>query len=206
MPSTGSPDMVGYPRRALYDSVTEAIKQSFRWEPPMNQVSPSLETASADLDLAFEAMRRISARVGEISESSWQPKPKEVKLSIGQIFRHRKHGYRGVIVAWYPSCPLDDQWVAQWGPFVDGTDQPFYQTMIDTKDRPQAMMTFAAQENLELLEDDVFDADHEGEDGDPSRLVGVDHPMMQKLFRAGPPDAGQHIVLANLIDSFTEDF
>ena len=32
MPSTGSPEMVGYPRRASYGSVSEAIRQSFRWE------------------------------------------------------------------------------------------------------------------------------------------------------------------------------
>jgi len=149
-----------------------------------------------------QGLRRITDRVVEISDLGWNPKPDHVRYNIGQIFRHKKHGYRGVIVAWFPSCPLDDQWVAQWGPFENGTEQPFYQTMIDTKDRPNGLMTYAAQENLILLESDDSPPKHIQE----GILTGVHHPLMQKLFKDEAPDAGQHIVHDHMAQEFTEDF
>ena len=161
----------------------------------------------------------LSEFLSQVSQPDWEPKPEHVKLSktlfsfnlirqplytcnvltshtcigIGQVFRHKKHDYRGVIVAWYAECPLDDSWVSQWGPFKDGTDQAFYQTMIDTKDRPKGLMTFAAQENLEPLTGDV---------------AGVEHPLMQKLFTDDPPGmhAGRHMVHEHLVKEYTEDY
>ena len=93
---------------------------------------------------------------------------------------------------------MDDAWVAQWGPFEKGTEQPFYQTMVDTKDRERPMMTFAAQENLELV------SEGEGPAGDP--VMRVDHPMMEKLFVDAPPNAGRHIVHEHLAAEYPEDF
>jgi hypothetical protein len=80
------------PRTIAFATVQEAVKASVRH---------SLDaSAPVDLDMGLQALRRISDRVVELSAEEWQPKPEEVRLDIGDIFRHKRHGYRGVVVAW----------------------------------------------------------------------------------------------------------
>jgi len=164
--------------------------------------------ASDELDMAFEALRRISARVSEMEDPDHELKPPHIQLDVGQIFRHRKHGYRGVIVQWYTECPLDDEWVQRWGPFQRGRDQPFYQTMIDTKDRPRGLMTFAAEENLIPLKDRPTESDADVEEAGYlcGRLLPIEHPLFEKMFQEGSPVNGRHILQDHVQKDFPEDF
>ena len=35
-----------------------------------------------------------------------------VQFSVGQIFRHKVYGYRGVVYGWDPKCEREPQWAA----------------------------------------------------------------------------------------------
>ena len=43
-----------------------------------------------------------------------------------------------------PECPCDEHWIETYGPFEEGIKQPFYKTLICTKDR-DPFMSIAAQ-------------------------------------------------------------
>jgi len=78
---------------------------------------------------------------------------RELRLHVGQVVLHKLYGYRGVIVGWDSSCKAREQWILQMG--VDqlpgGRHQPFYNVLVDVRDRPGAQTTYAAQENLQVL-------------------------------------------------------
>jgi len=54
-----------------------------------------------------------------------------VKYKIGQVLRHVRYGYKGVIVAWHDKCSQGESWIRRMG--VDdlegGADQPFYDVL-----------------------------------------------------------------------------
>lgn len=78
---------------------------------------------------------------------------RDLRLHIGQVVLHKIYGYRGVIIGWDSSCKAREEWIAQMG--VDqlpaGRHQPFYNVLVDVRDRPGAQTTYAAQENLQVL-------------------------------------------------------
>jgi hemimethylated DNA binding protein len=109
------------------------------------------------------------------------------------IFRHKRWGFRGVIVDWHASCPAEEPWPTRHGPFEDGLTQPFYRTLVCTRDRPNPFMTLAAAENLLAVRDDSADA-----------LRPVEHPMLDKLFDGFR--GGRHIIAPSNWDAYSEDF
>lgn len=38
-----------------------------------------------------------------------------VRYRVGQLLRHRRYQYRGVIVGWDPCCRADEEWISQMG-------------------------------------------------------------------------------------------
>ena len=137
----------------------------------------------------FEALRTCRQRIATIEHTDWKPKPPAVQYDIGQVFRHRKHGFRGVVVEWFPTCPMDKTWQELHGPFEKGVEQPFYRTLVDTKDRPNPFVAVAAEENLEPLND--------------ASEAPISHPLLSNIF--GGFEEGRHVMLANVQKSFPED-
>ena len=131
--------------------------------------------AFANYRAGFAALRMAEERVRRVNSASFEPKPPAVALDVGQIFRHRKHGFRGVVVEWFETCPGDDEWFETYGPFERGREQPFYRTLVDTKDRPHPFVALAAEENLEPLDGEA---------------LPVDHPLMDQCF--SDFDGGRH--------------
>ena len=78
--------------------------------------------------------------------------------------------------------------------------------MIDTKDRPHGLMTYAAEENLEVIESDFDDSVLMSPRNELVGLTPISHPLMQRLFKDEAPDAGQHIVHDHVLANYTEDF
>lgn len=82
---------------------------------------------------------------------------KTIHLRVGQVIRHQKYDYRGVIVGYDPQCSASDIWIKMMG--VDklplGRHQPFYHVLCDERDRPGSQSTpattYVAQENCNLL-------------------------------------------------------
>jgi len=83
------------------------------------------------------------------------------KFCEGDIIHHRRYDYRGVIVAWDPSCQADEAWYQKNHTQPD-RDQPWYHVLVDGSDAT----TYVAQENLSL-------ADNTEE---------IDHPLVQQMF------------------------
>ena len=84
-------------------------------------------------------------------------------FNIGQLVRHRRYGYRGVVAGWDPACEADDQWY--WANATQpDRDQPWYHVLVHGKSHT----TYVAEENLEAYEG--------GEQ--------VVHPLTRELFDA----------------------
>ena len=81
----------------------------------------------------------------------------------GQIVRHKRYGYRGVIVAADSSCQADPAWYMANKTQPDRA-QAWYHVLVDGT----ASSTYPAEENLIL-------------DSDPSPIR---HPWLEKFFQA----------------------
>lgn len=66
-----------------------------------------------------------------------------VRFAPGQLVRHRRHGYRGVVVAYDTTCQADEDWY-QSNRSQPSRGQPWYHVLVDGGPN----VTYAAQENL----------------------------------------------------------
>ncbi len=81
------------------------------------------------------------------------------KFARGQLVRHKRYGYRGVIVEYDLRCEADEQWY-QSNMTQPDKSQPWYHVLVDATDQT----TYAAEGNLQ--------ADPSGQ---PIRHPLVDH-------------------------------
>ena len=77
-----------------------------------------------------------------------------VEHRVGQVFVHRKFGYRGVIYGWDRRCGRDAEWAAQMSA---NPAQPFYYALPDEADCVRLfggvrLTKYVAQDNVEILE------------------------------------------------------
>jgi len=88
--------------------------------------------------------------------------PDELPLFMpGTLVRHRRYGYRGVVVDFDMTCHADDNWYRA-NPSHPDRDQPWYHVLV----HGSTINTYAAQENL------IADATG-GQ---------IDHPLVQHFF------------------------
>lgn len=145
------------------------------------------------VDVAFDAIRRLGTRRATLLSDTWVPKPAHVALDIGTVYRHKKHGFRGVVIDWFPRCPAGETWVDEYGPFEKGLMQAFYKTCVCTRDRPRPFIALAAEENLIPVEPGSDDAS-----------IPVEHPLVGQIF--GDFHDGHHLLLPSLWEKWPEDF
>jgi heat shock protein HspQ len=79
----------------------------------------------------------------------------------GQLVRHRRYGYRGVVVERDQCCQADDQWYSKNQTQPD-RDQPWYHVLVSGS----SASTYAASENLV--------ADSSG--------LPIEHPLVSHYF------------------------
>ncbi len=79
----------------------------------------------------------------------------------GQLVRHQRYGYRGVVVAADPTCMADESWYSGNRTQPD-REQPWYHVLVDNS----TQVTYAAHSSLEA---------------DPSSEP-VDHPFIAHFF------------------------
>ena len=72
-------------------------------------------------------------------------------LVPGVACTHRRYGYRCVIIGCEPWCKAPSAWREMMGvaSLPRGETQPFYQCVVDVRDRPGNQTTFVGEENLE---------------------------------------------------------
>ncbi len=79
----------------------------------------------------------------------------------GQIVRHRRYGYRGVVVEFDLTCKADKAWY-QSNQTQPDRDQPWYHVLVDGS----SSTTYAAQTSLEADE----------------RCAPIIHPYLERFF------------------------
>jgi heat shock protein HspQ len=86
------------------------------------------------------------------------------RFHIGQIVKHRRFGYRGVVYDADPEFTLSEDWYERVARSRPPKDQPWYHVLVDGADQ----VTYVAERNLEAVR----------EDGRP-----IDHPLIETYFR-----------------------
>jgi heat shock protein HspQ len=88
-------------------------------------------------------------------------RPPRSVFEPGQLVRHRRYGYRGVVVDRDEFCQADDEWYSKNQTQPD-RDQPWYHVLVDGS----PTCTYAASESLIA---------------DPSGLP-IEHPLLTHFF------------------------
>ncbi len=84
------------------------------------------------------------------------------RFEVGQPVRHRRYGYRGLVVDFDMRCQADDDWYYSNQTQPD-RDQPWYHVLVDGS----TSVTYAAETSLDADETDQ----------------PVHHPLVPHLFR-----------------------
>ena len=85
------------------------------------------------------------------------------QFAPGDLVRHRRYGYRGVIVGLDPHCAAPDHWYES-NQTQPGRDQPWYHVLVDQSHAT----TYAAQDSL--APDDS--------------TAAITHPLLGQFFHA----------------------
>jgi len=91
------------------------------------------------------------------------------KYDIGMVMEHKKHGYRGVVLAFDRECKAAQDWIDAYsiGSLPRGTAQPFYTVLVDARDRgPSPQVTYVAEDNVRVSQ----------------QLEPVLHPVVDRMF------------------------
>lgn len=86
---------------------------------------------------------------------------KPPRFQPGQLVRHKRYGYRGVVVALDRHCKADERWY-QSNRTQPDRNQPWYHVLVDGS----GGATYAAQENLE----------------EDSSAQPIEHPLLEHFF------------------------
>lgn len=108
---------------AFGDDLPEALAELD--ETPDEAIQPELE----------RLLNRIAGRLTELAPRQYH---------AGQLVRHRRYGYRGVVVGFDLSCQADESWY-QTNRTQPDRSQPWYHVLVHQT--PQ--VTYAAQTSLE---------------------------------------------------------
>lgn len=190
-------------------SFTEAVKAGFRANRAVTPNTPEfkglVDGAFTFLQAANKRSAALTSATSTTTTTSTPPsvplKPSEVVYSVGQVFRHRTYGYKAVIIGWDTCCKASPEWVASTGTarLPRGTQQPFYHCLVDIRDRPEAQVSYVAQDNI----DATFVADDEGAFNAASNVVV--HPLAAKYFSGFSTTKGYFLPNAALQNEYPRD-
>jgi len=80
------------------------------------------------------------------------PKPPEVTYRVGQVIKHKRWDYHGVIIGWDTTAKAPPEWLKDMhGSNHHWKDQPNYAVLVDTRDRQAPQVTYVPQENLQVI-------------------------------------------------------
>ncbi|CAK8679382.1 unnamed protein product [Clavelina lepadiformis] len=86
------------------------------------------------------------------STEARSPRKSFVKYRVGQTIKHKKYGYKGVIVGWDESCRAPDSWIRTNHRGEERyRDSPHYAVLVDMRDRRGVQDTYVAEENIEII-------------------------------------------------------
>lgn len=120
------------------------------------------ESADGTVDRGLEALRLLNTHYHRVVEEMRRTRREKsqivdaVKYKIGQVFRHKKYGYKGIIYGFDETCQRDEEWMRQMG--VRNPDMPFYYALPDEMDSTRffggfRLSKYVAEENIAALDD-----------------------------------------------------
>lgn len=76
---------------------------------------------------------------------------------LGQLITHKNYKYRGVIFGVHHYPQVSESWLQTMrvDQLANGRHQPFYQILVDERDRQGGLITYVAQENIAAYEGEV---------------------------------------------------
>ncbi|DBA89655.1 TPA: hypothetical protein ACH3X2_004547 [Trebouxia sp. C0005] len=149
-----------------------------------------------------------------------------VQFKVGDVIRHRRYHYRGVIYGWDAECKAEEDWMQQMriDQLPGGRHQPYYHVLVDHRDRP-FQSTYVAQENIVRPTPTPTPSTTAttGSSGEASEVwdiwnnrdvlaphwehsLQVQHPDIGEYFEGIEPDASCYHVNAYLNFRFPEDW
>jgi len=79
-------------------------------------------------------------------------RPPHMQFRVGQVVKHKRWGYRGVIIGWDEEARAPQDWLDEMHKNNPGwKSQPNYAVLVDTRDRPAPQITYVPQENIEVM-------------------------------------------------------
>ncbi|OTB02373.1 hypothetical protein M426DRAFT_322639 [Hypoxylon sp. CI-4A] len=168
----------------MYDSFAGPSRRQNNWELPSKRVRDQIR----DIRLA-DATPKPPRRRKDLAPDV------QVKYRVGQVFRHKRYDYHGLILGWTaegvsawdhnPLLPAQRPW--------SNTSQPFYRCMVGTDGSDHHVI---AEENIEVLEL------YGGPEVLPSEIKDL-MPMAGKFFKRWDSEKG--VFISNLKELFPED-
>uniref|UniRef100_A0A1J3JRX4 F-box only protein 21 n=1 Tax=Noccaea caerulescens TaxID=107243 RepID=A0A1J3JRX4_NOCCA len=115
----------------------------------------------------------------------------EYAFRLGQKLRHKTFGYRAVVCGMDPVCCESSSWMeaAEIEKLPRGSNQPFYQVLVDVRTHPNLLVAYVPEDNLLAPEKP-----------DKERF---DHPYISFLFY-GADTAGDFIPIQQLREKYNK--
>lgn len=195
----------GMPTAPRATCMVDVVRHQFR----------SAKASSSFMDVALQSLSTANARVASLSAAAaaaaaTEAKPSAVSFSVGQVVRHKLHGYRAVIIGWDERCRAGAQWIASTGTarLPHGTEQPFYKCLVDVRDRPDAQISYVAQDYVELLTASATEHAHIAAGAASAAELSpclVIHPAVTRFFSEFRVAEGFYVPTARLMESYPGD-
>ncbi|XP_061991955.1 clp protease adapter protein ClpF, chloroplastic [Rosa rugosa] len=136
-----------------------------------------------------DEISKLEAESLAISAKALAHENANYSFRLGQRVRHKNFGYRAVVCGMDPVCCESSSWMetAQVEKLSRGSNQPFYQVLVDVHADPNLLVAYVAEENL--LAPDKPDLDR------------FDHPYISFLFY-GMDAAGDFIPIKQLREKY----
>ncbi|CAH8387544.1 unnamed protein product [Eruca vesicaria subsp. sativa] len=115
----------------------------------------------------------------------------EYAFRLGQKLKHKTFGYRAVVCGMDPVCCESSSWMeaAEVEKLPRGSNQPFYQVLVDVRTHPDLLVAYVPEDNLLAPEKP-----------DKERF---DHPYISFLFY-GADTAGDFIPIQQLREKYNK--
>ncbi|KAE9418670.1 hypothetical protein Angca_001332, partial [Angiostrongylus cantonensis] len=145
-PSSSS-DMKYYIQR-LTDSII-VFTEKLGFQLPFVRIRRNKGIPIFEDDAVDESDRSESASYG--SSLQVRERAPNVQWRIGQVIKHKAHGYRGVIIGWDLKARASKKFIEKvHKELQEWTNNPNYAVLIDARDRMVPQLGYLAQANIEL--------------------------------------------------------
>ncbi|CAN8266645.1 unnamed protein product [Cochlearia groenlandica] len=149
---------------------------------------------SEDYGLAAMLRDKISKLEAEslsVSAKALAFENAEYAFRLGQKLKHKSFGYRAIVCGMDPVCCESSSWMesAEVEKLPRGSNQPFYQVLVDVRTHPDLLVAYVAEDNLLAPEKP-----------DKGRF---DHPYTSFLFY-GADAAGDFIPIQQLREKYNK--